>query len=234
MPAGADPYDRPVDADSLIIGRASSADVVVEDSALSRQHARIFLQSGELMVEDLGSRNGTIVNDELISGPTPLEVGDEVRLAGSRICIEDDERGSTEPARLKTVTTRPMGGPQELQERWESLEGEAELRSFAERLKILDEAHRALAGSVSSEELLGPRTVPFSAARAAIHPAHRPTNSTHEPCCMRLRTRAKQRWSTTRLAMHDSRTPAVCSTRGFGASWRRLFSRRRVAWASLP
>jgi hypothetical protein len=154
MPAGADPFDRPVDADSLIIGRASSADVVVEDSALSRQHARIFLQNGELMVEDLGSRNGTIVNDELISGPTPLEVGDEVRLAGSRICIEDDERGSPEPARLETVMTRPMGGPQELQERWESLEGEAELRSFAERLKILDEAHRALAGSVSSEELL--------------------------------------------------------------------------------
>jgi serine phosphatase RsbU (regulator of sigma subunit) len=154
MPAGADPYDRPVDADSLIIGRASSADVVVEDSALSRQHARIFLQNGELMVEDLGSRNGTIVNDELISGPTPLEVGDEVRLAGSRICIEDDERGSPEQARLETVMTRPMGGPQELQERWESLEGEAELRSFAERLKILDEAHRALAGSVSSEELL--------------------------------------------------------------------------------
>jgi hypothetical protein len=139
MPAGADPFDRPVDADSLIIGRASSADVVVEDSALSRQHARIFLQNGELMVEDLGSRNGTIVNDELISGPTPLEVGDEVRLAGSRICIEDDERGSPEQARLETVMTRPMGGPQELQERWESLEGEAELRSFAERLKILDD-----------------------------------------------------------------------------------------------
>lgn len=155
MPAGADPYDRPVDADSLIIGRASSADVVVADTMLSRQHARIFRQGGELMVEDLGSRNGTRVNDELVSGPTPLKVGDEVKLADSRICIEDDERSSPEPARLETVMTRSMGDPQELQETWESLEGEAELRRFAERLKIIDEAHRALAGSASSEELLG-------------------------------------------------------------------------------
>jgi serine phosphatase RsbU (regulator of sigma subunit) len=154
MPAGADPYDRPVDADSLIIGRASSADVVVADTMLSRQHARIFRQGGELMVEDLGSRNGTRVNNKLVSGPTPLKVGDEVNLAGSRICIEDDERSSPEPARLETVMTLSMGDLQELQESWESLEGEAELRRFAERLKIVDEAHRALAGSASSEELL--------------------------------------------------------------------------------
>ena len=50
--------------------------------------------------------------------------------------------------------TLSMEDLQELQESWESLEGEAELRRFAERLKILDEAHRALAGSASSEELL--------------------------------------------------------------------------------
>ncbi|MGB5999925.1 MAG: FHA domain-containing protein, partial [Thermoanaerobaculia bacterium] len=114
MPAGADPYDRPVDADSLIIGRASSADVVVADTMLSRQHARIFRQGGELMVEDLGSRNGTRVNDELVSGPTPLKVGDEVKLADSRICIEDDERSSPEPARLETVMTRCSASSEEL------------------------------------------------------------------------------------------------------------------------
>lgn len=46
-----------------IIGRDTDADFVLNDSSVSRKHARILIQNNEFMVEDLGSSNGTHVDD---------------------------------------------------------------------------------------------------------------------------------------------------------------------------
>lgn len=46
----------------ITIGRASSNDLVLEDTSLSRNHARLLWRDGEAFLEDLGSRNGTLVN----------------------------------------------------------------------------------------------------------------------------------------------------------------------------
>ena len=51
---------------SLVIGRASDADIEIPDSALSRQHARFELVEGEVWVEDLGSTNGTLLGGERV------------------------------------------------------------------------------------------------------------------------------------------------------------------------
>ena len=58
QPASGQPFDHPLEVDSLTIGRSSSADLTLADQFLSRQHARLFREDGELLVEDLGSRNG--------------------------------------------------------------------------------------------------------------------------------------------------------------------------------
>ena len=67
----------PIGADGLIIGRASECDVVLPDSMVSRRHARVFVDGGTLKVEDLGARNGIVVNGERVSR-LRIDEGDEV------------------------------------------------------------------------------------------------------------------------------------------------------------
>jgi pSer/pThr/pTyr-binding forkhead associated (FHA) protein/tetratricopeptide (TPR) repeat protein len=59
--------------DQLTVGRAEGNDLILAEGGVSRKHARFFLEGDDVMVEDLGSANGTIVNGERIDGPTKLE-----------------------------------------------------------------------------------------------------------------------------------------------------------------
>jgi len=70
----------PLEGDSAILGRHPSCDIVLEEGAVSRQHARVFRDAGMYYVEDLGSRNGTYVNGERIYGQHPLYHNDEVQI----------------------------------------------------------------------------------------------------------------------------------------------------------
>lgn len=80
--------EHPVEAE-LILGREDgTADLVIEDPGVSRRHARVFPDDGALIVEDLGSSNGTYVNGERISGPVALGTGDEVQLGDTVIGVE--------------------------------------------------------------------------------------------------------------------------------------------------
>jgi len=71
----------------VTMGRHDQCDLRVEDTWVSRRHARIAWNGTEYVVEDLGSTNGTFVNGERISGPRALrsgdllQLGDEVQLA---------------------------------------------------------------------------------------------------------------------------------------------------------
>lgn len=68
--------DRTVDAqDGMTIGR-EDCDVLLPDPEVSRNHARMTMASGRVVVEDLGSRNGTFVNGARIEGATALSEGD--------------------------------------------------------------------------------------------------------------------------------------------------------------
>lgn len=62
------------------IGRSSSNDIHIPEQHVSRQHAVISYRDGIFMVSDLGSANGTFVNDMKVEEPYPLMVGDELRL----------------------------------------------------------------------------------------------------------------------------------------------------------
>ena len=62
----------------ILVGRAPSADLRLDDPRVSRLHARIELRDDGVYVEDLGSRNGTAVEGTTIDGPRRLAVDDEV------------------------------------------------------------------------------------------------------------------------------------------------------------
>lgn len=67
------------------IGRGPACDLRVEDAYVSNVHARIFPREGGWYVEDLGSTNGTFVNEERIAAPAPVRAGDRVRVGTTLI-----------------------------------------------------------------------------------------------------------------------------------------------------
>jgi hypothetical protein len=73
--------ELPLDGELLLGRSAGQPGNLGNDATLSRRHARIHEASGgELVLEDLGSHNGTRVNGELIAGPHPLAAGDRIEL----------------------------------------------------------------------------------------------------------------------------------------------------------
>jgi predicted component of type VI protein secretion system len=74
----------------LVIGRSTPGlGSLGGDSEISRVHARVYHdQSGQLIVEDLGSTNGTFVNGNRISAATPLRPGDQVRVGQTTMSVE--------------------------------------------------------------------------------------------------------------------------------------------------
>jgi pSer/pThr/pTyr-binding forkhead associated (FHA) protein len=64
----------------VLIGRANDSTLVLTDDYASTRHARISLQDGMWVVEDLGSTNGTYLGQRKLDGPVPLEVGVPLRI----------------------------------------------------------------------------------------------------------------------------------------------------------
>ena len=64
----------------ITMGRANDATLVVNDDYASTRHARIFPQDGQWVVEDLGSTNGTYLDRQKVTQPTPVPVGVPIRI----------------------------------------------------------------------------------------------------------------------------------------------------------
>ncbi|MBV8386745.1 MAG: FHA domain-containing protein [Acidimicrobiia bacterium] len=67
-------------ADELTIGRAAGCQIPLDDSYASQLHARVFRRNGELLVEDLGSTNGTFLNRKKVNAAVPIRKGDRLQV----------------------------------------------------------------------------------------------------------------------------------------------------------
>jgi len=67
-------------ADQNILGRSPKNEIVLNDPYISGTHARIWESGGVYFMEDLGSKNGSYVNGERITGPFTLRNGDRISL----------------------------------------------------------------------------------------------------------------------------------------------------------
>src|SRR4051794_13319475 len=88
---GGNAAGQTIDLDQeLVIGRSTPGlGSLGGDSEISRVHARVFHDpSGRLMIEDLGSTNGTFVNGNRVSGQQPLNSGDQVRVGQTSLTVE--------------------------------------------------------------------------------------------------------------------------------------------------
>ena len=78
-PDGARPRSFKLAA-SLQVGRAPECEIRLDDTYVSQMHARLFGKNGKWYVEDLGSTNGTFVNDQKLAAPAQVEPGDRIRV----------------------------------------------------------------------------------------------------------------------------------------------------------
>lgn len=70
----------------ITLGRAPDNTIVLQDNTVSSRHARLFLQGHQWYVQDLGSTNGTFVNEQRVS-QHPVRIGDKLRLGAIVIQI---------------------------------------------------------------------------------------------------------------------------------------------------
>src|SRR3954449_12697811 len=90
------------------LGR-EGCDVNLMDPEVSRRHATIREQGGSLAIEDLGSTNGTFVNDQRISAVTVLNDGDVVRLGNTVWSIKSTApAGSTSVGQVQPAAAAPQ------------------------------------------------------------------------------------------------------------------------------
>jgi len=164
VPARGLPFEYRLDGEAHTVGRSSKADLVIADRSLSRQHARLFLEDENWLVEDLGSRNGTLVNREVISESVSLGDGDVIGLGASTATVRQsgaaiDDDGARETFGEHTVF-RPAAELLESSSHSGTSPikiGDADadvLKRYTERLQMLNEVHQAVSSSVALDELL--------------------------------------------------------------------------------
>jgi two-component system cell cycle response regulator len=96
---------------TVVIGRDDSVDVPLLDDRISRRHARLVVEGDESWVEDLGSRNGTFVNGERISGRHPVRDGDKIQLGARsilRFSLHDELDASFQRELLESALCDPL------------------------------------------------------------------------------------------------------------------------------
>ncbi len=92
-----------------IVGRDRSAGVFLDDSTVSRRHARLVVDGPRVTIEDLGSKNGTFVSGRKVEGVSALEDGDEIQVGSVFVTFQTAPEGrSTATARRKSTASRRL------------------------------------------------------------------------------------------------------------------------------
>jgi hypothetical protein len=74
----------------IVLGRGERVEIRLQDPFASSRHARVYEQGNIVVIEDLGSTNGTYLNEELLETARPLYPGDRVRIGDSEFTFEVD------------------------------------------------------------------------------------------------------------------------------------------------
>jgi pSer/pThr/pTyr-binding forkhead associated (FHA) protein len=74
-------------AGEMTIGR-ENVDILLEDEQASRRHARVIVSAGGVELADIGSANGTFVNDKRLEGTVVLQAGDVVTVGTTKLRVD--------------------------------------------------------------------------------------------------------------------------------------------------
>jgi pSer/pThr/pTyr-binding forkhead associated (FHA) protein len=128
--------------DNLLVGRDQSCDIVVADRQVSRHHARVTITKQGVLLEDLGSKNGTHHNGEAIADPVYLQDGDVIQIALAQKFVY-----------LSSDATLPLEG-EDID--FTTLQASQQKPQNEDQLRIEKKSHRVWIGN---EEVLPPLSV---------------------------------------------------------------------------
>lgn len=161
-PTDGSPFERTLSGESFVIGRSSKADLTIADRSMSRLHTRLFLLDGAWHVEDLGSRNGTLIGGRPVEQPARVGHGSVIQVGSTSITLREASRPM--PNRQASSVSRDshtifrsaaelLQAPEEIRTDSVTPMGEG-LRRYADRLRLLTEVNLALDRVMSLEDLL--------------------------------------------------------------------------------
>lgn len=96
----------------LTVGRDVDNEVTINDVEVSRHHARLVRSGDTFTIQDLGSTNGTFINEQRISGMMPLQSGDSVRMGDNVFLLFEVERILDQTAPSSSHLEAPSPNPQ--------------------------------------------------------------------------------------------------------------------------
>lgn len=135
--------------DSYTLGRSRLCEIPISHQYLSRQHSRFERRDDDWWVVDLGSKNGTFVNEDRIDQPTRLSVGDRIRIADIEAVLEQDgdDVQPSSGSDLSSVGNSVILDARKFLDRLQSGSAESELSPGERRLQLLNEVHAAMLGT---------------------------------------------------------------------------------------
>ena len=107
--------EYPLEKTDLILGRDLSNDIVVNDPEVSRRHARLILQEGSYILEDLSSTNGTFIRGQRLGAPLVLRPGETITI-GEKVVLkyevlQTDPNATVVVQRRVVDATQPPAAP---------------------------------------------------------------------------------------------------------------------------
>jgi predicted component of type VI protein secretion system len=103
----------PLRLGETLLGRSPYCSIVLSDTRCSREHAAIRVTAAGPTIQDLGSRNGTRVNGELLTGVKQLVPGDRIDIGSQRIELEVTGQPSARRHPLSVTHDCPAPVPEE-------------------------------------------------------------------------------------------------------------------------
>lgn len=105
-------HDLELAEGEFVVGRNASCQLSLDDPLVSRRHARLMILATGVVIEDLQSRNGVLVNGTRIHGQVPLDVGDRILIGTQELTLLAVHESNEQKARAKvTMPKMPTASP---------------------------------------------------------------------------------------------------------------------------
>jgi len=105
----------PLEKQEILLGRDLANDISISDPEVSRRHTRFLMQEDNVIIEDLGSTNGTFLNGQRIASPQQLRAGDVITLGENIVMVFDKSNFDPDATVISTgvdQTVQPAPQPE--------------------------------------------------------------------------------------------------------------------------